>query len=99
MISRSGTLRSGAASGFAKIFREEARGPVVTAGSVVLGLERMFMGSSVQILLFVIVIARPRVTLRIVSSLRAKRSNPASFVAAGKLDCFVASLLAMTGRE
>src|SRR5437868_14796656 len=31
-----------------------------------------------------------------VSSLRAKRSNPASFAAKGKLDCFVAPLLAMT---
>ena len=29
-------------------------------------------------------------------SLRAKRSNPASFVATRRLDCFVASLLAMT---
>src|SRR5215831_13227323 len=29
-------------------------------------------------------------------SLRAKRSNPASFAAARKLDCFVAALLAMT---
>src|SRR6185436_2532430 len=43
MISRSGTRRSGAASGVAKIFRDEARGPVVTAGSVVSGLERMFI--------------------------------------------------------
>jgi hypothetical protein len=30
------------------------------------------------------------------TSLRAKRSNPAFFLAAPKLDCFVASLLAMT---
>src|SRR5215510_1127876 len=30
------------------------------------------------------------------TSLRAKRSNPASFAATRKLDCFVASLLAMT---
>jgi hypothetical protein len=29
-------------------------------------------------------------------SLRAKRSNPASFAETRKLDCFVASLLAMT---
>ena len=50
MISRKGTRRSGAASGDAKIFREEGSGPVVTAGSVVSGLERMFMGSSVLIL-------------------------------------------------
>src|ERR1700722_20403052 len=46
MISRSGTRRSGAASGFAKILREEGSGPVVTAGRVVSGLERMFMVSS-----------------------------------------------------
>ena len=31
----------------AKIFREEGSGPVVTAGRVSFGLERMFMGSSV----------------------------------------------------
>jgi hypothetical protein len=43
MISRSGTRRSGAASGVAKIFRDEGRGPVVTAGRVVSGLERMFI--------------------------------------------------------
>jgi hypothetical protein len=29
-----------------KILRDEGSGPVVTAGSVVFGLERMFMGSS-----------------------------------------------------
>src|SRR3954449_4695345 len=46
MISRSGTRRSGAASGEAKIFRDEGSGPVVTAGTVLSGLERMFMGSS-----------------------------------------------------
>src|SRR5204862_522678 len=34
MISRSGTRRSGAASGFAKILREEGSGPVVTFGGV-----------------------------------------------------------------
>src|ERR1700761_8086084 len=44
MISRKGTLISGAALGFAKILREEGSGPVVTAGRVVSGLERMFMG-------------------------------------------------------
>src|SRR5262249_6107684 len=44
MISRKGTLRSGAALGFAKILREEGSGPVVTAGRGVSGLERMFMG-------------------------------------------------------
>ena len=43
MISRNGTRRSGAASGVAKIFRDEGRGPVVTAGRVVSGLERMFI--------------------------------------------------------
>src|SRR5260370_41648613 len=43
MISRRGTRRSGAASGVAKIFRDEGRGPVVTAGRVVSGLERMFI--------------------------------------------------------
>src|SRR5882724_1799045 len=32
MISRSGTRRSGAASGIAKILREEGSGPVVTLG-------------------------------------------------------------------
>ncbi|RTE88810.1 hypothetical protein D6B98_33615 [Bradyrhizobium sp. LVM 105] len=32
------------------------------------------------------------------SSLRAQRSNPESFLG-GSLDCFVASLLAMTRRE
>src|SRR6478752_2518014 len=48
MISRKGTRRSGAASGEAKIFRDEGSGPVVTAGTVLSGLERMFMGSSVE---------------------------------------------------
>ena len=43
MISRSGTRTSGASSGVTKIFREEGSGPVVTAGRVVSGLERMFM--------------------------------------------------------
>src|SRR5258705_4402667 len=43
MISRRGTRRSGAVSGVAKIFRDEGRGPVVTAGRVVSGLERMFI--------------------------------------------------------
>jgi hypothetical protein len=33
------------------------------------------------------------------SSLRAKRSNPASFAATRKLDCFVAPLLAMRGKD
>jgi hypothetical protein len=37
---------SGAASGDAKIFRDDGSGPVVTAGTVLSGLERMFMGSS-----------------------------------------------------
>src|SRR3954469_22088836 len=46
MISRSGTRISGAASGEAKIFRDEGSGPVVAAGTVLSGLERMFMGSS-----------------------------------------------------
>src|SRR3954470_5256533 len=46
MISRKGTRKSGAASGDAKIFREDGSGPVVTAGTVLSGLERMFMGSS-----------------------------------------------------
>src|ERR1700740_3472249 len=49
MISRSGTFSSGAVRGLAKILREEGSGPVVTAGRVVSGLERMFMGSSVYI--------------------------------------------------
>src|SRR5215475_10754190 len=43
MISRSGTFTSGAASGVEKILREEGSGPVVTAGRVVSGLERMFI--------------------------------------------------------
>jgi hypothetical protein len=43
MISRSGTRMSGAVSGVANIFRDEGSGPVVTAGSVVSGLERMFI--------------------------------------------------------
>src|ERR1700733_6006576 len=47
MISRSGTRTSGASSGVTKILRDAGSGPVVTAGSVVSGLERMFMGSSV----------------------------------------------------
>src|SRR4051794_3820356 len=51
MISRSGTRRSGAASGEAKIFRDEGSGPVVTAGTVLSGLERMFMGSSLSSLM------------------------------------------------
>src|SRR5262252_8443300 len=72
MTSRSGTFRSGAASGLAKILREEGSGPVVTAGTVASGLERMFMWSSVQY-------------SRLFASLRAKRSNPES---SGKLDCF-----------
>src|SRR3954466_478634 len=46
MISLRGTRRSGAASGEAKIFRDEGSGPVVTAGTGLSGLERMFMGSS-----------------------------------------------------
>src|SRR3984893_4156323 len=52
MISRKGTRRSGAASGFAKILREDGSGPVVTAGSVLSGLERVFMGSSFVLLSF-----------------------------------------------
>ena len=44
MISRSGTRTSGASSGVTKILREAGSGPVVTAGRVVSGLERMFMG-------------------------------------------------------
>src|SRR5262245_32405880 len=43
MISRSGTRRSVASSGVTKNLREAGSGPVVTAGSVVSGLERMFM--------------------------------------------------------
>src|SRR5690348_3822556 len=48
MISRSGTFTSGALAAVEKILREEGRGPVVTAGRVVSGLERMFMESSVN---------------------------------------------------
>src|SRR3954466_12916520 len=51
MISRRGTRISGAASGEAKIFRDEGSGPVVTAGTVLSGLERMFMGSSLSSLM------------------------------------------------
>src|SRR3954469_3801166 len=43
MISRNGTRISGASSGVTKILRDDGNGPVVTAGSVVSGLERMFM--------------------------------------------------------
>ena len=43
MISRRGTRTSGASSGVTQILREAGSGPVVTAGSVVSGLERMFM--------------------------------------------------------
>ena len=43
MISRKGTRTSGASSGVTKILRDDGSGPVVTAGSVVSGLERMFM--------------------------------------------------------
>src|SRR5207248_372714 len=43
MISRSGTRTSLAASGVTKILREAGSGPVVTAGSVLSGLERMFI--------------------------------------------------------
>src|SRR5437868_2244431 len=43
MISRSGTRTSPAASGVTKILREAGSGPVVTAGSVASGLERMFI--------------------------------------------------------
>src|SRR6516162_8691312 len=50
MISRKGTRRSGAASGVAKILREEGSGPVVTAGTVCCGLERMFMGFLLTVL-------------------------------------------------
>src|SRR3954466_13828745 len=43
MISRKGTRTSGASSGVTQILREAGSGPVVTAGSVVSGLDRMFM--------------------------------------------------------
>src|ERR1700733_13928400 len=43
MISRKGTRTSDASSGVIQILREAGSGPVVTAGSVVSGLERMFM--------------------------------------------------------
>src|SRR4029077_4038059 len=52
MISRKGPRRSGAAAGAAKILREEGNGPVVTAGRVVSGLERIFMASSFYFSLF-----------------------------------------------
>src|ERR1700686_3844265 len=51
MISRHGTRTSGASSDVTKIFREAGSGPVVTAGSVVSGLERMFMASSLWVAL------------------------------------------------
>src|ERR1700730_6549745 len=51
MISRRGTRTSGASSGVTKILREAGSGPVVTAGSVVSGLERMFMASSLWVAL------------------------------------------------
>src|SRR5581483_372015 len=70
MISRRGTRRSGAASGVAKILREEGSGPVVTAGNVVSGFWRMFMRSSCYFL----------GAWRWLSSLRGakRRSNPES---------------------
>src|SRR5690348_231493 len=46
MIWRKGTRTSFASSGVTKILRDEGSGPVVTAGMVVPGLERMFMRSS-----------------------------------------------------
>src|ERR1700740_326253 len=78
MISRKGTRRSGAASGLAKILREEGSGPVVTAGKVVSGLERMFMRSSL--------ITRCAHG-RWLSSLRGakRRSNPGSSRGSGVL--------------
>src|SRR6185312_5439525 len=76
MISRSGTLRSGAALGPAKILREEGSGPVVTAGRVVSGLERMFM-------MFLLV------TLTIVVR-HCERSEAIHGSASGGMDCFVA---------
>src|SRR5437879_3667800 len=64
MISRSGTRTSLAASGMTKILRDDGSGPVVTAGMVVSGLERMF------------IIYPPLNFYLSIPSLRAKRSNP-----------------------
>jgi hypothetical protein len=85
MISRSGTRRSGASSGTAKILRDEGSGPVVTAGSVVSGLERMFMGSSCEFLF-----------IGGVAFVRHCERSEAIQSDKEELDCFVASLLAMT---
>src|SRR5271169_5912228 len=89
MISRSGTRSSGAASGFAKILREEGSGPVVTAGSVVSGLERMFMGSS--LLSVVVVVSRhcePTGRREAPPDDRLREAIHSS--AGGGMDCFVA---------
>src|SRR4051812_12407953 len=85
MISRKGTRTSVASSGVTQILREAGRGPVVTAGRGGSGLERMFM-------------AYPRLCFCEFSpSLRAQRSNPAFYKES--LDCFVATLLAMTAER
>src|SRR4051812_50057736 len=95
MISRNGTRRSGAASGEAKIFRDEGSGPVVTAGTVFSGLERMFMGSSGLILLCVRLSDGGEFLLRHCEE-PLRRSNP-DCLCGETLDCFAS--LAMTGGE
>src|SRR3569832_1758069 len=86
MISRKGTRSSGAASGEAKIFREEGSGPVVTAGTVFSVLERMFMGSSGLILLCVRLSHGGQLVLR-----HCERSEAIQKCIRGSsLDCFVA---------
>src|SRR5579872_3329868 len=72
MISRNGTRKSVAASGLTKILREEGNGPVVTAGRVVSGFWRMFMGSSLLIGVCAGFYFRH-------CEERQRRSNPASF--------------------
>src|SRR3569623_3794409 len=77
MISRKGTRRSGAASGDAKIFREEGSGPVVTAGTVLSGLERMFMG----------ILLNSLVSLRERQSLLSSPRKRGSSIAEGVVRC------------
>src|ERR1700744_4669590 len=82
MISRSGTRISGASSGVTKILREACSGPVVTAGSVVSGLERMFM-------------AYPPLNSLVVQFVIARSVSDEAIQSCGViLDCFAA--LAMT---
>jgi hypothetical protein len=88
MISRSGTRTSDASSGVTKILRDEGSGPVVTAGSVVSGLERMFMGSSFEFLL----------VAALNFDRHCERSEAIHNGARGTMDCFVACAPRNDGR-